>query len=191
MKKALFHFVLTVLFILVPLVVSAHGTNYLEFNPDQASFLKGIEGATPSQIFFAQNDFLVGFDLWIANPGSAGTAVFDLLDEQGNTLITKTVPISNITQTNNGTKFHIDFSSQKAVLANKKYSIRVTNSMPDLQLYYSDRVKVISHNALPVSEYITGVAKLGSEEQPFSFKYALYETTEALAQLFLIMFGRS
>lgn len=169
--------------VLLPSLVFAHGTNYLEFNPDQGSSLKVIDVATPSQVFFAQNDFLGGFDVWLANPGSSGTATFALLNEQGTVLTTRTVTIPYIAQTSNGTKLHVDLNSQIAVLADQKYSIRITSSMPELRLYYSDRVQLISFNSPFVSPYITGVAKLGSEEQNFSFKYALYETTESSAPI--------
>lgn len=169
--------------VLLPLAVFAHGTSYLEFNPDKSSSLKDADVATPSQAFFAQNDFLSGFDIWVANSGLAGTATFSLLNEQGIVLTTKTVTIPTFAITSNGARFHVDFNSQLPVLADKKYSILLTTSMPELRLYYSDRVRLISHNAPPVSEYLTGVAKLGSEEQIFSFKYALYETNETSAPI--------
>lgn len=178
-----FLFIGGVLLILVTSFVFAHGTNYLEFNPDSAQFLKVTDVETPSQVFFAQNDFLGGFDLWVANSGSSGTATFALLNEQGSILTSKTVTIPYIVETSNGTRFHVDFNSQLAVLADDKYSIRVASSMPELRLYYSNRVGLISHNAPFVSPYITGVAKLGSEEQTFSFKYALYETSESSAPI--------
>jgi len=180
-----FFLFLSVLLFLNPLFVFAHGTNYLEFNPDQSNSLKVVDVATPSQVFFAQNDFLGGLDVWVANPGSSGTATFALLNDQGSTLTSKTVTIPYVAQISSGIKFHVDFNSQIAVLADEKYSIRITSSMPELRFYYSDRVQLISHNAPFVSPYITGVAKLGSEEQTFSFKYALYETTESSAPIIL------
>lgn len=168
---------------MIPFFAGAHGDKYLEFNPDRSSSLKEADVATPSQIFFAQNDFLGGFDFWLANTGSAGTATFSLLNEQGIVIATRTVTVPTIAITSSGTKFHVDLNSQLPVLANDKYSIRITTSMPELRLYYSDRVQVISHNAPFVSPYITGVAMLGSEEQYFSFKYALYETNETSAPI--------
>ena len=180
MKKL---FIFSIILAFTPLFVYAHGGKYLEFNPDATSSLKVSEVETPTQTFFAQNDFLGGFDIWVANPGSSGTATFALLNEQGSVISTKTVSIATIAEIANGTKLHVDFSSQLAVLSSSKYSIRITISMPELRLYYSDRIKVISHNAPFVSEYITGVGKLGSEEQTFSFKYALYETTESSAPI--------
>src|SRR3989344_8126010 len=132
---------------LVPFFSSAHGDKYLEFNPDKSSSLKDADVATPSQIFFAQSDFLGGFDLWLANPGSAGTATFALVNEQGIVLTTKTVTVPTTAITSSGTKFHVDFNSQLPVLANDKYGIRLTTSMSELRLYYSDRVQVVSHNA--------------------------------------------
>lgn len=164
---------------LIPFFTFAHGNNYLEFSPDKTSSLRVIDVATPSQVFYAQNDFVGGFDIWVANPGETGTATFTLLNDQGSTLTSKTVSIPYLAETSNGTKLHVDFNSQVTVLADDKYSIKVTSLMPELRLYYSDRVQLVSHNAPFVSPYITGVARLGSEEQTFSFKYALYETTES------------
>lgn len=168
---------------MVPFSALAHGTSYLEFNPDQASSLKDADVATPSQVFFAQSDFLGGFDLWIANPGSSGTATFSLVNDQDIVLTSKTVTIPNIALTSSGTKFHVDFNSQLPVLADDKYSIRVTSSMPELRLYYANTVQVLSHNAPFTSPYMTGVARLGNEEQSFSFKYSLYETNEGSAPI--------
>lgn len=166
-----------------PLLSLAHGSLYLEFNPDKSSLLKDADVDTPSQVFYAQNDFLGGFDIWVANPGSAGTATFELLNEQGGLTATKTVSIPTIAITSSGTKLHVDFNSQFSVLAGNKYTLRILSSMPQLRLYYSDRVQLISYNGPFVSEYIIGVAKLGAEEQPFSFKYALYETNETSAPI--------
>lgn len=179
----MFLLLLTTCYLLPASFVYAHGDKYLEFDPDNSAPLKVSGVETPSQVFFAQNDFLGGFDIWVANPGSGGTATFALLNEQGQVISSRIVSISSIAETTNGTKLHVDFSSQLAVLSGGKYSIRVTSSMPELRLYYSNRVKLISHNAPFVSEYVTGVGKLGSEEQAFSFKYALYETAESSAPI--------
>ena len=176
MKKLL---IFTTLLVFTPLFVFAHGNGYLEFNPDNSIPLKVNDVEVPAQIFFAQNDFIGGFDFWVANPAAEGIATFTLLNSQGLTISTKTVNIPTIAETTNGTKLHVDLSFQPPVISNSKYSIRVTSSMPELRLYYSDRIKLVSHSAPLASEYITGVGKLGVEEQPFSFKYALHETTES------------
>lgn len=178
MKYFLFLGVL-IWFLIAPLFVFAHGTKYLEFNPDNSSWLKVSDVVTPAQVFFAQSDFLGGIDLWVANSGLNGTATFDLLNDQGAVIRSQIITIPTIAETSNGTKFHIDFNSQTAVASDKKYSIRVTSTMPELLLYYSDRVQLVAHNAPFVSEYVAGVGKLGPEEQAFSFKYALYETVES------------
>lgn len=180
MKKILFF---SVILVLSPFFVSAHGASYLEFNPDQSNSLRVVDVGTPSQVFFAQNDFLGGADFWVANPGAAGLATFTLFNEQGVALTSKTVSIPTLAETANGTRLHVDFNSQLPVLASAKYSISITSSMSELRLYYSDRVQLVSYNAPPVSEYITGVGKLGSEEQVFSFKYVLYETKETSAPI--------
>lgn len=179
LKKLLF----LLIFLVSPVYVSAHGTNYLEFNPDQANSLKDSAVATPAQMFFPQNDFLGGFDIYVANPGSSGTAIFDLISEQGNIVATKTVSIPNIPLSSSGTRLHVDLNSQVPVLAYDKYMIRLTTSMPELRLYYSDRVQLVAYNSPFVSEYTIGVARLGTEEQAYSFKYALYETTESSAPI--------
>lgn len=167
----------------LPLYVSAHGSIYLEFNPDKSNSLKDADVATPSQTFLAQNDFISGFDIWVANPGTSGTAAFQILNEQGILLTTKSVTIPSIPLTSNGTPFHVDLNSQLPVLADGIYTIRITTSMPELRLYYSNRVQVVSHNAPFTSEYLNGVAYLGSEEQLFSFKFALYEVNETSAPI--------
>jgi hypothetical protein len=172
---------LVIVIFVLPLFASGHGDNYLEFNPDTAVALKVSDVAVPSQVFFPQSDFLGGFDLWLANPGSGGAVTFSLLNEQGSVVAVRTVNIGSILETSEGTRFHVDLSSQIAILGNHKYSIKVTSSIPDLKLYYSNRIQIISHNAPIASEYITGVGKLGEEKQDFSFKYALYETKETLA----------
>lgn len=174
---------LVIWLVLEPFSAFAHGTRYLEFNPDSSSSLKVSDVAVPSQVLFPQSDFLGGFDFWLANPGSSGTATFSLLNNGGDTIFTRTVTIGNIAENEIGTRFHIDFNSQVAVLSSQKYSIKVISSMPELKLYYSNRVQVLAHNAPFISEYITGVGKLGEEEQDFSFKYALYETTESSAPI--------
>jgi hypothetical protein len=168
---------------LLPFIAGAHGDKYLEFFPDRSSSLKVADVETPSQVFYAQNDFLGSFDFWVANPGSSGTATFSLLNAQGIVITSKTVTVPTIALTTDGTKFHVDLNSQLPVLADDKYSIRITTSMPDLYLYYANRVQLVSHNAPFVSPYVTGVAKLGNEEQIFSFKYALYETSESSAPI--------
>lgn len=160
--------------------VFAHGDRYLEFDPDTSDSLKVAEVETPSQTFTAQNDFLGGFDLWLSNDGSAGEAVFDILNEQGSVVSTKTLTIPVIPEVEGGTRFHVDLPNQFAVTSYKKYTIRISSPLPDLKLHYSDRVRLVGYNAPFVSEYLTGVGKLGSEEQTFSFKYALYERVEVI-----------
>jgi len=85
--------------------------------------------------------------------------------------------IPTIAATEGGQRFHVHFS-QVSVTSDAKYSIKIETSMPDLRLYYSDRIKYLGYNAPHTSPYLSGVAKLGSQEQDFSFKYALYEVGE-------------
>ncbi len=161
--------------------VSAHGEKYLEFDPDDSDSLKVTETEAPAQTFTAQNDFLGGFDIWASNDGPTGSVIFQLLNEQGNIISTRSLAVPTIPEINGGTRFHVDFPSQFAVTSYKKYTIKIVSPPSDFKLHYSDRVKLVSYNAPFVSEYVTGVGKLGAEEQTFSFKYALYEGVETSA----------
>lgn len=172
--------IITLVFFLIPIAGLTHGTPFFEFNPDSyaTSALNVSSFQTPAEVFIPQNDFLNGFDFWIANPSSSGPAVFQLLDENSQIISSKAVTIPIMGEIDGGTRFHVDLSSQVPVVNNKKYTLKVISSLPTLKLYYSNRIKFLPHNAPYVSEYFQGVALLGNEIKDFSFKFALYEGQE-------------
>jgi hypothetical protein len=160
------------------LPVFASESSYFEFNPDdyESGFLNVIESDTPSEIFIPQNDYLNGIDIFIDNSGPAGEAVFTLLGND-QVIISKTIRIPTINKTAGGQRFHINFN-QIIINKNLRYSYRINSQMPDLRLFYSNRINYLSHNASFTSQYLNGAAKIGNEEMNYSFKFALYEGLE-------------
>lgn len=167
--------------VLFPLVTSAEQTPFFEAAPDyyDSYGLNVASSDTIVQLFSPQNDFFSGIDFWLDNAGPTGTAMFDLLDERGRLLSSKTKTVPHIAPIQGGVRFHIDFG-QFATAGNERFGVRITSAMPNLQLYYFDRIKLVLHNAPPTSQYIYGVAKIGDEEKDFSLKFALYESGEAI-----------
>lgn len=157
----------------------AHGNSFFEFVPDYfASYgLNVVSSEALAEIFIPQNDFLGGVDLWFDNAGETGGITFELKDDQNNLLLTKEVTIPSIDPVAGGQRFHLDFP-QMAVGAVKKYFLKIASHLPELQIYYADRIRFLQHNASYLSEYTNGVAQVGSEEKEFSFKFALYEGVE-------------
>lgn len=167
-------------FLLVWGNVYAHGELFFEFNPKSAKSVVVSEGEVPSQIIIPQNDVVSGLDVWLDNPGSNGDASFELYDK-GNTLLAKKiVQVPAISSTPGGKLLHIDFDSNISIHHDEKYTIRVVTELPSLRLYYGNRIKLLSHNARYVSPYLEGVAQLGSIEQSYTFKFALYENQETI-----------
>jgi len=170
---------LVLIFVFTPLVSFGHGSPFFEFNPDNSSFLYPVSVDSPSEIFMPQNDFLGGLDLWLDNSGSSGTATFELRNQAGTLVASKTATIPTISPIAGGQRFHIDFN-QIAVTNNSNYTLRIITGMPNLRIHYSSRIQFIGHNAPYSSQYINGVANIDSEEREFSFKFALYETFETV-----------
>ena len=170
---------------LVPVVLGlsvssalAHGTRYFEFAPDISMSLKTALFSAPAQQSRPPNDFLGGFDLWIANEGAAQAAAFELRDASNNLLASKTATIPYLAQVYGGTRFHVDFVSQIPVASNQIYKIKVVSSLPELRLYRVSLFQILEHNAQSYPEYIVDAAFLGSTPQGFAFKFALYESQE-------------
>ncbi|MDO8495632.1 MAG: hypothetical protein Q7S32_03925 [bacterium] len=170
-----------ILGLLSPGVILAHGNTFSEFAPDYyaSEGMSVANSGTLEEIFVPQNDFLGGIDLWFDNAGSAGAATMELRDEQGNLLISKGITIPHINPTSGGQRLHIDFP-QISVNSSKKYYLKLSSALPELQIYYADRIKYLIHNASYISEYINGVARIDGQEKDFSFKFALAEGAETV-----------
>ena len=178
-----FLIILVFLFFLLPLSALGHGVNYLEFNPDyfRTRSLNVSTSGAVYEIFLPVNEFLSGFDLWFDNSGSAGLASFELWNGNGQLIATKGLTISHIDPISGGQRTHIDLNSQISVVAGNKHRLKISSTMPELQIYYSDRIKFLGHNEPHLSDYLNGAAEVNGEEKEFSFKYALYETVESSA----------
>ncbi len=159
--------------------VLAHGTAFFEFNPDAYQSLKPALTGDVYEVFLPQNDFLRGFDLWLENRGSAGPLTLELFDGLNELVAQKTFTIPTIT-VEGGQRFHFDFDALVSVVGNKSYALKISSSLPQLFLYYAHRIRLLEYNAPFADQYINGVARVGSEEKEFSFKFALYESQENL-----------
>lgn len=163
-----------------PIAVFAHGTAFFEFNPDAytVSSLQTASVDTPYELFIPQNDHLRGVDLWLSNSSTPGSLTVALYNANNTLLATKVSAVPALADSTAGTRFHIDFPSQFAVSGTATYTLKITTDIPTLRLYYSDRIALVEHNAPYPSAYQNGIARLGTEEKAFSFKFALYETSE-------------
>jgi hypothetical protein len=151
---------------------------YYEFNPDYAQSLLVASGETPSEVFLPLNDFLSGFDLWLSNGSIGGDVTFVLLGTDGQILTSRTVTLPAIADDESGTRFHVNLASQIAVTGNAAYRIRIDSTLPTLRLYYAPQVHLLTYNGTPPPAYTGGLARLGSQDQAYSFKFALYENNE-------------
>lgn len=154
---------------------------YFEFHPDYAQSLLVASSDTVFEVFLPLNEYLAGFDFWVSTAGQTGDATFTLLDPSGAELASRTVPVPAIADSAGGTRLHIDLPSQLAVTGNSAYSIRISTAMPTLRLYYANQNRLLAHNASPAASYSGGLARIGSQDEQFSFTFALYENAETAA----------
>jgi len=167
------------LFFTISLRVMAHGTNFFEFAPDDADTYKiSWSAQSPVQPFRAFNDFLDGVDIWFDNSGPFGSATAELRDKNGALLTSKGITLSATTPIYGGTRFHIDFPSNIAVDSGDIYQLRITSQMPELRLYHASQFQILTHNAQSYPAYAVEQALIGGTLQNFTFKFALYESTE-------------
>src|SRR3989344_3051609 len=182
MPSRTLNYIWLVVFVFIfPLFASAHGNNYFEFNPDpfRTKSLNVSSGGVMYEVFLPSNEVLGGFDIWLDNSGSSGLASFELW-RSGNLITTKSINVPHIDPIAGGQKVHVDWGSLIPIVSNSKYKIKISSTMPDLQIYYASRVKFLGHNEPHISDYLNGAAEIEGEEKEFSFKFALYETSESL-----------
>ncbi|MDO8496859.1 MAG: hypothetical protein Q7S43_05425 [bacterium] len=162
-----------------PILANAHGNNYFEFNPDpfRTKSFNVSSGGAIYEVFLPSNEFFGGFDIWLDNSGSSGLAYVELW-RSDNMITSKSLTIPHIDQIAGGQKVHVDWGSLIPVVSNSKYKIKISSTMPDLRIYYASRVKFLGHNEPHISDYLNGAAEIDGEEKEFSFKFALYETSE-------------
>ena len=163
-----------------PPISHAQEVKYLEFTSNLSSdFIEVSKVSMPSQQFIPFNDFVSGVDLWIDNSGGSGAATVEMRRVSDNALITsKLVTIPTIPAVWGGQKFHVAFDSALLVTNNSAYKINVISSMPNLRLYYSNPTDIREHNSERVPDASVLPAYLGSDEQGFAFKFALYESND-------------
>ncbi len=154
---------------------------YFEYAPDSwRSFRLATSAvATPSQFFQSATDFtLTGFSFWVDNTGSAGPVTFTVLDDENTTLTQETVTLGQTPSSAGGTRLRVELDEPVAISHYRTYSIQISSSLPGFGLYYANRINILEHNLEYTTEYALGVAKLGAEEQSYTFKFSLEDPTE-------------
>lgn len=151
---------------------------FFEFAPDISTPFKVSSGETPYQLFQPNNEFISGFDIWIDNAGTTGTASFSLYDNMDNFLVKKTLTVPTISPRWGGQRFRVDFGLQLAVSSTAVYKIKFVSSLPELRVYYADKIQLLSFNAPFPPEQVLKSVYLGTTKQDFIFKLALYENQE-------------
>lgn len=157
--------------------------SYFEFAPKLSDPLDiDSQAGEVYEILYLQNDHISGIDFWLANPGSPGDLSFGLRRDGAATLLgSDTVTVPTLSPTFEGTRTRIDFGYPIPVAANTRYAIRLLSEAPEISVYKAlSRGAVLEHNRPYTSEYVPGVARVGDEEREYGFKFALYETAEAV-----------
>lgn len=157
----------------------AHSALYYEFNPDYSQSLLVASSETISEVFLPLNDYLGALDFWISNASTAGDATFTLYNTAGTTLAERTVAVPAISDTTEGTRLRVSLPAQIAVTGNAAYRVRIATAVPTFRLYYADATRLLAHNGSPLPAYTGGLARIGSDDMGFSFKFALHENSES------------
>lgn len=161
-------------------IPSAHAaTPYYEFNPDYAQSL--LVASTPGaieELFIPINEYLAGVDLWISTAGQTGALTATLL-RNGTQIATKTITLPAIADSEGGTRVYISFPSQVSVSSSATYTLRIASTLASLRLYWGEQNTLVAHNGSPDPSFAGGRARIDGEDKNFSFKFALYETTES------------
>lgn len=172
---------LTALFVvfvsLAPVAQAA--TPYYEFNPDYAqSLLVASTPGTIEELFIPINEHLAGVDLWLSTGGQEGALTVALL-RNSTQVATRTISLPAIEDSESGTRVHIGFPSQVGVSSPATYTLRIASALPSLRLYWGEQNTLVAHNGNSDPSFAGGRARIGGEDRDFSFKFALYETTES------------
>lgn len=157
--------------------------NFFEYAPDgwASNRLDENNVATPYQLFtLNQGVVLNGLDLWLDNLGGASTITIAILDDQNTTLHTQTETLPIISQVEGGTKFHVNLTSEVPINSGQQYAIQISSPSPSLGIYYADLINIVTHNQGTLASFSNGAARLGSQLQDFTFKFALYKVPGAV-----------
>jgi hypothetical protein len=167
----------TLYFSLIPI---AHASApYYEFNPDYAqSLLVSSDATSVEELFIPINEYLAGVDLWLSTGEVEGNITVSLL-RNGTQLTTKTIALPAIADSEEGTRTYIGFPTQISVSSSATYTLRITSTSPTLRLYWGEQNTLIAHNGKTDPSFAGGRARIDGEDRNFSFKFALYETTES------------
>ncbi len=177
-------FITLFILISIPVLSSAAELKYYEYNPYTSDYLFVASAQTPYQTFIPFDDYLSGFDFFLANTSSSGQATFILLDDSDNILSSKTITVPYIAPTTwGGQRFHVELNSPVKVASDQTYKIEIKSSMPQLRIYYTDMVQLQVQNSNDTLDKQIGPVYLGSNEQPYTFNFSLYETGDVSAPI--------
>ncbi len=176
-KVKRFTALLTLLLIVTPLLAHADSVIF-EFAPDSwqsQRFAMNTAAGPVYEIFQSPlTTTLTGLDLWVDNTGSSGPVTLTLFDASQQEIGIINASIPHLAQIAGGNKVHFEIQTPIPVITGETYSLQITSNLSGLGMYYADRILSIEHNRSFTSEYQNGVAKIGQNQQPFTFKLALY-----------------
>ena len=167
--------------IILTYVPVTHAGTYFEYAPDPwRSFRLAVStGATPYQFFQSASDFtLTDFSFWVDNTGSSGDITFTLLDDENTTLAQKTVTLGQTPAVPGGTRLRVPLTASVEISHYRTYSIQISSTLIGFGLYYANRINILEHNLEYTTEYALGIAQIGTEQQSYTFKFALGDPTE-------------
>lgn len=159
----------------------ASAGTYFEYAPDPwRSYRLAVSTvASPYQFFQSASDFtLTGFSFWVDNTGSAGNVTFTLLDDGNATLAEESITLNQTPAVPGGTRLNIELTEPVEISHYRTYSIQISSTLSGFGLYYANRINILEHNLQYTTEYALGVAQLGSEQQNYTFKFALEDPTD-------------
>ena len=177
-KTAPLFFLLLLGFFTPKIIFAQTSEHFFEYAPDPWQSQRHDESSaqTAYQLFtLGQSVELNGLDLWLDNPSTATTISITLAQEDGTALHTQTETLPVIPTVEGGTKFHIDLDAAIPIFAGDQHSIQISSPGNGLGIYYANRLNFLSHNQDYTSEFSLGAARLGTQLQDFTFKFALYK----------------